>query len=298
MEEMEFYFHNSLKKFGKFGAAVEITRPWMSVSMALIATAFYTFLYDFDLLIFFYFLVHFSLLFGFGTSLNDIDDLELDKINMPFRPLQEEKLSVADVKKISYLLFVLSVISTWILSMQYTYHVIIFSTIFIIFALFYSLKSFNFSRRLFLAPITLVIVYMLVPAMIAVTLYGLAPINNFNILTSLTFTAFFFGGIILLKDFKDTKGDQQFGKKTAAWVYGTKNTLKMIITSTLIFFPLTIISFSFFIDNKLNYLIMSAVLFILLIYYLVKAIKNTKGIFTIGRLIIMTFFILTILMSI
>lgn len=154
-----------------------------------------------------------------ATIQNDINDIEIDKVNSPEKALASGKISINKAKKFSniLLLFVLA-ISFW----GNIIHIIFISIILLI-SWLYNSSPFFISRKTYSPLIILALMYSVIPM-----LYGYILKNgmiNSNIIY-ITIAWFFLRiSISILKDFKDEKGDSMFNKNTFYLTHGKKITI-------------------------------------------------------------------------
>ncbi|MDX1701327.1 MAG: UbiA prenyltransferase family protein, partial [Melioribacteraceae bacterium] len=159
-----------------------------------------------------------------GTIINDLADIEIDKINLrnnDERPLANKKTSKKDMWKLYVLSMFFSIFTALII------HPI--AALFACIALFlnyaYSYPPLKISHRGLLATVLLPVGYVGVPLAL-----GLG-IHDYNLtLGEITIIAafyFYFAGRIILKDYRDVIGDKKFGKKTFIVRYGNKRTALM-----------------------------------------------------------------------
>ncbi len=80
---------------------------------------------------------------GFGQAINQIEDIDIDKINKPYRPLPSNKISVDEAWKFSLSLFVLSEALV-----VYNLHYFTFVSILNFFAFFYSVEPIRAKKHI------------------------------------------------------------------------------------------------------------------------------------------------------
>ncbi len=152
-----------------------------------------------------------------ATSVNDIADREIDRINHPKdqgRPLVTGTAEVRDLWLVFGVAGALSVglpltvgpLATGIMALS------------VVIGVLYSLPPVELSHRTFLAPLTLAVAYVGIPYWAGVVAAGeklgtsdLLPIASLYLL---------FTGRIVLKDFRDREGDATYGKPTFLLRYG------------------------------------------------------------------------------
>ena len=157
----------------------------------------------------------------FITGLNQIVDLDLDKINKPQLPLASGELSMQNGKIIVYSSGIISIFTAWLIQPFLGY---LITSIAIIGAL-YSLPPIQFKKYHIWAASAIAIVRgPLINAGISIhfatLLYGWPLIQMNWLLPLVLFVTAFSLGIAWFKDIPDTLGDEKFGFKTLPLVWG------------------------------------------------------------------------------
>jgi len=163
----------------------------------------------------------------FITGLNQIVDVELDKINKPQLPLASGELSMRNGKIIVFTSGLLSVITAWLIQ---PFLGCLITSIAAIGAL-YSLPPVQFKRYHIWAASAIAIVRgPLINAGIAIhfatVLYGWPVISMHWLMPLVLFVTAFSLGIAWFKDIPDTIGDEKFGFKTLAVVWSKSSAFK------------------------------------------------------------------------
>jgi 4-hydroxybenzoate polyprenyltransferase len=156
-----------------------------------------------------------------ATSVNDIADREIDRINHPRdegRPLVTGTAEVRDLR----LVFIAAGLLT--LGIPLTVGPLPFGimALSVVIGVLYSLPPVELSHRTFLAPLTLAVAYVGVPYWAGVVAVG----ENLGLSDVLPMAALylFFAGRIVLKDFRDREGDAAYGKPTFLLRHGKRAT--------------------------------------------------------------------------
>ena len=157
-----------------------------------------------------------------GTCINDIADEEIDKINLknaPSRPLINNKATKKELYNIAIITGVVSLAVAAFLN----HTAVVLTSFGLVLNYVYSMPPFKLSYRGAVAIIILPVGYVLLPFLLAATsVHGTFTATTFLLLAG-SYIAFM--GRILLKDFRDVKGDRKFGKRTFLVRYGTKATI-------------------------------------------------------------------------
>jgi homogentisate phytyltransferase/homogentisate geranylgeranyltransferase len=171
----------------------------------------------------------------FITGLNQIVDVDLDKINKPNLPLASGELSMRNGKIIVYTSGILAVFAAWLIQ---PFLGCLITSIAIIGAL-YSLPPIQFKRYHIWAASAIAIVRgPLINAGIAIhfatVLYGWPIIQMYWLAPLVVFVTAFSLGIAWFKDIPDTLGDEKFGFKTLAVVWSKSSAFKsgVVLVST------------------------------------------------------------------
>ncbi len=189
---------------------------------------------------------------GYNTY-NAVYDMEIDKINKPYRPLPNGSFTEKDALVISLLLFTVATTSGFLINLNFGFIILIA----IILAILYSHPIFYF-RRVFV-----------INTLIGTTIYAvLFPLAGWAFLSigrlplPIILILFFFGfGSAVLKDFEDLDGDRKHAINTIPKVMGQKSALRLIIACLLLSFVLliTLIALGFF---TLDYAVLGIFVFL------------------------------------
>lgn len=164
-----------------------------------------------------------ALMFSYisATSINDIADREIDAINhsgKPGRPLIAGHASERQM----WMIFTISSCISLVLAAFIGLAAFFILVVSILINITYSLRPLRVSYRTYLAPFYLGIAYVFLPFILGVTINkrGLAT-AGYVLITSLYLL---FICRIVLKDFRDRKGDSKLGKPTLLLRFGKKIT--------------------------------------------------------------------------
>lgn len=179
---------------------------------------------------------------GAGNVINDIYDLEIDKINRPDRPLPAGKMRVSFARIYMFNLFALGIFCASLISMT-TFYIAAFIATPLLIAYSYKLKRLPLIGNV-------VVSFMLGLAFIYVgSAFG-------QIETTLVMAALAFGFTLireLVKDLEDMEGDKQSGARTLPLVWGEQATVKFVMVLMLISIELFLFPALFGSYNHLYY---------------------------------------------
>jgi 4-hydroxybenzoate polyprenyltransferase len=175
-----------------------------------------------------------------ATTINDIADKDIDAINHPKtkgRPLITGEATVRDLYTVHLIALSLSLLAAVFIGFK----AIIIIAVSLAINYIYSAYPFRLSYRTFFAPLILSVAYVVVPYLLGLTIMN-EQLRVFDLyFVAALFTLFC--GRILLKDFRDRKGDAAYGKPTLILKYGKKVTCItslsfILIGNILLFFAL------------------------------------------------------------
>ncbi|OGC75880.1 MAG: hypothetical protein A2145_07115 [candidate division Zixibacteria bacterium RBG_16_40_9] len=162
-----------------------------------------------------------------GYVINDFWDKEIDKINKPHRPLPAGLVSPKTAWYLSFLLFLLGIISACLVN----HYVLIVSIATAIFLFFYSFKL----KKTFMLGNILVSFWISLAF-----IYGGLVFPKVSLSLIPAHLAFFFHwGREIVKDLQDREGDQTFWARTVPIYWGIKKTMVLV---TAIFGSLILLS--------------------------------------------------------
>lgn len=155
---------------------------------------------------------------GAGNVINDIYDIEIDRINRPDRPLPSGQMTLRTARVYMFNLFALGVFCASLISLETFYIAALLATPLLI-AYSYKLKRMPIIGNLLVS-------FMLGLAFIYVgSAFG-------QIQETLVMAALAFGFTLireLVKDLEDMEGDQESGARTLPLVWGEKRTLNLTV---------------------------------------------------------------------
>jgi 4-hydroxybenzoate polyprenyltransferase len=204
-----------------------------------------------------------------ATSLNDIADKKIDKINHPGkdgRPLANGEATERDIYVLYAFAAVLTLgfaalIGAWAVA-------IMTASLFLNYA--YSFPPLKISYRTYLAHFMLTFAYVVIPYLLAITTIN-ANFSRIDLIFASSLVLLFFARIIL-KDFRDRKGDAKYGKPTFLLKYGKFATCIASFIALLAGNGLMFLSLN---GNGIAILIILQVIFSTIYYSLFKLWKSS-----------------------
>ena len=163
-----------------------------------------------------------ALLASASHTLNNIYDLEIDKINKPFRVLPSKKISLKEAWIITLIIYLLSFTLAWSINITFFIVILIMSFCTVI----YSYPLFNLKKYGFIANINIAI-----PRGLLIVIAGWTVIKGIDYILpwyigSISFL--FLIGAITTKDIADIRGDKENNCLTLPVKYGLNKTIKII----------------------------------------------------------------------
>lgn len=223
----------------------------------------------------FFGLVLYISIYGIVAILNDLSDKIIDQVNNRDIPIANSQLSLSNINKILYALVILLLISCiflgWVSSLVAITYIII--------GWVYS-KGPALKNKSWYGVAVLSVAYGVLPWVLGALLSGQIP----NELIFIMIASFVFSvGTIPLKDYKDYKGDKQFGKNTVLVTRGNKTVKKSMLIC--IFTAGAILSVGLFVFSR--QFILPFVIFSIYILYILaiknKNLKNTSQRISVAR---------------
>lgn len=198
---------------------------------------------------------------GSGNTINDYYDYEIDKINAPTRPIPSGRIQLKTALYYSLILFIISIILGFIISIENGITVIICSILMIIYA-------YDFKQRCLIGNITVSLLTGLT------FVFGGLITKDINLGIILGFFAFLMTlSREIIKDIEDIDGDKKENANTLPIKYGTKIATKLAVILNIITCILSPILYIYNIFS-ITYLIVVLIADIIFIYSAVLAMKN------------------------
>lgn len=215
-----------------------------------------------------------TLVYGAGTLvmvnsasniINQVYDLEIDKINKPERPIPSGIISVDEATTVAWILYLIALFRAAVINPNFGFMVFLI----MLFTLTYSMPPLRWKKRLWANNISIAIPRGLLGIVAAWSIFG--PIDV-PIPWAIGFVIFVYliGGTTT-KDLTDIKGDAAFGMRTLPVVYGTRMAVSLSA-------PFFILSFLFLaieimvglLKPEAKYMILLIILSIVIIIMMLK----------------------------
>lgn len=157
-----------------------------------------------------------------SNTANQYFDVEIDKVNKPFRPLASGRVSKKNTIIFAFILYIGALALSLLVNLQL--FLIVFITAVITF--FYSAPPFRFKKHPFMSNIFIALARGML--LIVAGWCAVKPVFNIEPWFIGSIFAFYIMGAATTKDFSDIKGDSLFGIKTLPILYGPEKAAKMI----------------------------------------------------------------------
>ncbi len=168
-----------------------------------------------------------SLITAGGNAVNDLFDVEIDRINRPHRPLASGKLTSQQVKTFYAVVTIVGLV----ISAFVNFNTLLIAIAASLLVFFYSYKL---KRTIFFGNFVVALVTGLA------FIYGGAAISDFKDVYPAAIFAFLANLIReIIKDAEDVKGDSEIGVRTIATKYGTTVSTYLSISLTVILLVMT-----------------------------------------------------------
>jgi 4-hydroxybenzoate polyprenyltransferase len=196
---------------------------------------------------------------------NQYFDLEIDKVNKPFRPLPSGKISKMATILFAFMLYCISLTLSLFINLHLFFIILITAVI----TFFYSAPPLRIKQYPFISNIAIAL-----PRGMLLIVAGWSTVKSvFSIepwFIGLIF-ALYLTGAATTKDFSDIKGDSQFGIKTLPILYGPEKAAKII--SPFLYIPFMLIPLGVIV-NIIKLTALPLVLFVMWGLYTAKLITK------------------------
>lgn len=208
-----------------------------------------------------------------GNVINDIFDVEIDKINRPDRILPKGDLTLRQAVYIYIILNSCAVLTAMFLN-TFAFLIVLVSII-IIFLYSYELKKVPLLGNIVVAGLTGL-----------VFLFGGTAVGNIMPAFLPAIFAFCLNFVReIVKDMQDMKGDKQNNVITFPQKYGLQRAVKVVFVGTLALIILTFVPF-FLHYYKIEYFVVIMISVNLILVYFLKLIKNNEGNYTLMSILL------------
>jgi len=199
-----------------------------------------------------------------ANVINDICDIDIDRINKPNRPLVTRVVSVKE----AYVLFISSYIVGWICAILISVEMLLIAVVVGLLLVAYSYK---FKRTVIIG--NLIVSFSTAAAF----LYGGLAVKQIEIAYFPALFAFLYHfGREIIKDLQDLEGDAASGAKTLATEHGPRIVLKTVFITFALLIVVTILPYILNIYGIIYMLIVIAGVYPVLIFVWFQCWKNPQ----------------------
>jgi 4-hydroxybenzoate polyprenyltransferase len=152
-----------------------------------------------------------------SNALNAVYDVEIDKINKPYRPIPSRIVTKDEARTLAWILYPIVLFRAVLVNRTFGLFVLVIMLI----TIFYSTPPLRLKKRLWTSNITIAFARGMLGFVAAWSIFG-DPFAELTpwIIGGVMMT--FLIGAITSKDFTDMKGDRRFGVRTLPVVYGVR----------------------------------------------------------------------------
>lgn len=200
-------------------------------NLSFVSTFFWT-----GVLIFIYAIV----ILGACNMINEVFDIEMDKINKPHRPIVRGEITRKKAAAASFFLFLIGNI----MALMMSFNMFLLALLFTFFGIAYSVPHLRFKDHYITSMITLAVGYGFIIPVTPWFLFG--EWNSIIVWAIISMSFLWFFGSTNSKDFKDVDGDRKTGSNTLVVKINEKNTLKFMAISMAIIPIIMLVVFIYF----------------------------------------------------
>lgn len=211
-----------------------------------------------------------SLVMASGNIINDIFDIEIDKINCPERPLPSGKISNKNALALYFILLLLSLIFSWFISLP-AFFIVVVTTLILY------LYSKVFKRILLVGNIVVAFLTGLV------FIYGGFVVDNPKAAIVPAIFAFLINLIReIVKDMEDVNGDRLIGVITFPIKFGFQKSKILILVITIFLILFTVYPFLTHL-YKIEYFIIVMVIVNPILVYSMKLLFENQSVVSLNK---------------
>jgi 4-hydroxybenzoate polyprenyltransferase len=191
-----------------------------------------------------------------SNVLNQVYDLEIDKINKPYRPIPSKIITKDEARTIAWMVYL---ITLWRAATVSSGAFLFLILIIMLITIFYSMPPVQLKKRLFISNISIAFARGELGFVAGWCIFG-DPFNPIPWLIGLIMCIYLVGAVTT-KDFTDMKGDKKFGMRTLPVVFGKQKAIGVsapFLVSPFILIPIGIMR---------GHLIESSMILVILIFW-------------------------------
>jgi len=214
--------------------------------------------------------VSLALLNAASNALNQVTDVESDKISKPYRPIPMGKITIMEATVVSIILYLFSISIAWFINKVF----FLITLLIVVFTITYSLPP-RFKKTLFLNQLWVALPRGFLGIIVSWSVFG-DPLG-FLPLTAATIAFFFLLGGSVTKDVKDCYADILTGSRTLINTYGVEKSSFMVFPFLFTPFLFILILIDMGLLDTLYWPLSLLVIPGFLVFYLMFLNKNNIG---------------------
>jgi 4-hydroxybenzoate polyprenyltransferase len=153
-----------------------------------------------------------------SNALNQAVDVEVDKINKPYRPIPRGDITQDEARTVAWLFYLLTLWRAAWVNSAFSFFILLI----MLMTIGYSVPPVQFKKRLWISNASIAVTRGLFGFVAAWSMFDNNPFNNPTPWAMGLVMSVFIFGTITSKDFTDVAGDKKFGMRTVPVVYGTR----------------------------------------------------------------------------
>jgi 4-hydroxybenzoate polyprenyltransferase len=153
-----------------------------------------------------------------SNSLNQATDLDVDKINKPYRPIPRGDLTKDEARTVAWFFYLMTLWRASWVNRSFAFFILLI----MLMTICYSVPPIQFKKRLWISNLSIAATRGLLGFVAAWCIFDDNPFDNPTPWAMGLIMSVFIFGTITSKDFTDIDGDKAFGMRTIPVVYGLK----------------------------------------------------------------------------
>ena len=179
--------------------------------------------WDFPFLVLFWGALTLVIVNAASNTLNQVYDLDIDKINKPYRPLPQKTITKDEARTIAWVLYLITLWRITMLNREFATLVLILMLV----TIFYSVPPLRFKQRFLLSNISIAFARGLIGFVAAWSIFDntILPWEEPTPWAIGLLFGIYLMGAVTTKDFTDIEGDRKYGMNTLPVVLGMKGSI-------------------------------------------------------------------------
>jgi 4-hydroxybenzoate polyprenyltransferase len=153
-----------------------------------------------------------------SNTINQVYDLDIDKVNKPYRPIPSERITKDEARTLAWILYLLTLWRAAWLNRTFAFFILLL----MLMTIAYSVPPMRLKKRLWVNNGAIAVARGLFGFVAAWSMFDENPFDNSDPWAMGLVMCIFLFGTITTKDFTDIKGDSKYGMRTIPVVFGTR----------------------------------------------------------------------------